>query len=354
MSQTFAERLKSARALNGLSLQDLANRLENRISRQALHRYEKGEVMPDSEMLALLSEKLQVRPDYFFRDTKVELGKIEYRKLKRMSAKEEQKVSELTRDYLSRYLELEEILGISMPFTNHLADEAPIRSYEQVNKAAGKLREKWSLGCDPIYNVAELLEDKGIKVVEVKADLAFDGLQTWVNEKIPVVAYNAVKYHKLDRIRFTLLHELAHLLLIFPDEASHKEIETYCHQFANAMLLPESTIEAELGKRRNRLSIQELGNIKRQYGISIQAIAMRAKDCGIITDSYTRQFFFMIIHNGWKIDEPPAYDYVGKESSCRFDQLLYRALVEEQISMSKAASLKNQTLADFRKENAVL
>ena len=120
------------------------------------------------------------------------------------------------------------------------------------------------------------------------------------------------------------------------------------------MLLPEATVKAELGERRNRLSIQELGNIKRQYGISIQAIAMRALACGITNDSYTRQFFFMMTHNGWRVDEPASYDYKGNESSCRFEQLLYRALVEEQITMSKAASLKNQTLEEFRRDNAVL
>jgi transcriptional regulator with XRE-family HTH domain len=58
MSQLFAERLKSARSMNGLSLQDLADKLGNRVSRQALHKYEKGEVLPDSEMTTLLSEIL--------------------------------------------------------------------------------------------------------------------------------------------------------------------------------------------------------------------------------------------------------------------------------------------------------
>ena len=66
MHNTFSDRFKSARLLNGLSLQDLANALNNKISRQALHRYEKGEVIPDSEMVNLLSHALKVRPDYFF------------------------------------------------------------------------------------------------------------------------------------------------------------------------------------------------------------------------------------------------------------------------------------------------
>lgn len=351
MNHIFADRFKSARLLNGLSLQDLANALENKVTRQALHRYEKGEVIPDSEMVNLLSEALKVRPDYFFRDTKVEIGVIEYRKINRLSAKEEAKVVEQTREYLSRYLELEEILGLSNKFINHLSEYKNVTTYEQVNEAANYLRKKWELGTDPIFNIVELLEDKHIKVVKIDADLAFDGLQTWVNGTIPVVAYNVRKLEKNDRIRFTLLHELGHLLLNFGDITEHQK-ETLCHQFAGAMLLPEETLKEELGSFRNRLFIPELGNIKKQYGISLQAIVMRAKVCGIINENYTKQFFFMIKQMNWKIDEPIQYE--GVEESNRFDQLIYRALAEEQISMSKAASLKNQKLAEFRNETLLV
>ncbi|MFZ1378490.1 MAG: ImmA/IrrE family metallo-endopeptidase, partial [Saprospiraceae bacterium] len=217
---------------------------------------------------------------------------------------------------------------------------------KQVNKAAELLRKKWGLGVSPIFNIVELLEDKNIKVLDLRVNEDFDGLQTRVNGTIPVVAYNAKKINKPDRIRFTLLHELAHLLLKF-GEMSEKQKETLCHQFAGAMLLPEETLKTELGEHRTKLSINELGNIKKQYGISMQAVVMRARDCGIINEHYTKQFFFMIKQMNWKVDEP--VEYQGVEESNRFEQLLFRALIEDQISMSKAASLSNQTLAEFKK-----
>lgn len=355
MNAIFSERFKSARLLNGLSLQDLANTLENKVSRQALHKYEKGEVIPDSIMLGELSKALNVRPEYFFRDTKVDIEAPEYRKLKRLAAKEEAKVVEQTREYLSRYIELEAVLGIDRTFENPLIEFSNVSNFRQVNDAAKKLRQSWCLGLDPIYNIVELLEDKEIKVVKLDADMAFDGLQTWVNNKsIPVVAYNGRKIVKKDRIRFTLLHELAHLLLKFDDNISDNQKEILCNQFAGAMLLPEETLKEELGSHRNRLFIPEIGNIKKQYGISLQAIVMRAKDCGIVNEHYTKQFFFMIRQLNWKIDEPEEFDYEGTEASNRFEQLLYRALAEELITMSKAAALKNQSLAQFRKETLVV
>lgn len=344
----FAERFKSARLMNGFSLQDLADALGGTLSRQALHRYEKGEVIPDAEKINMLSKALNISPDYFFRTTKVEFSDIEYRKLSRMPQKDVAIINETTKEYLSRYLELEEIIGLPHSFDNPLKNIGEVTTYEQVNKAAELLRKEWSLGTGPIFNIVELLEDKNIKVVKLNVDEDFDGLQTFVNGHIPVVAYNERKANKPDRIRFTLLHELAHLLLVLGD-VTEKQKETLCHQFAGAMLLPEEAIKAELGNHRTKLSTLELGNIKKQYGISMQAIVMRAKVCGIINDNYTKQFFFLIRQQNWKVDEP--VEYQGIEESNRFEQLLFRALIEDQISMSKAASLSNQSLAEFKKQH---
>lgn len=351
MKAIFAERFKSARLMKGFSLQDLVDALGGQLSRQALHRYEKGEVIPDSEKINLLSKVLNVNPDYFFRSTQVELGEVEFRKLSKMPHKVATLIKEKTKEYLSRYLELEEILGLPREFENHLKDFELVDSYEQVNRAAELLREKWELGKGPVFNIVELLEDKNIKVIKLEVEDDFDGLQTFVNKTIPVVAYNLKKANKPDRIRFTLLHELAHLLLKF-GEVKEKQKETLCHQFAGAMLLPEEMLKAELGEHRNKLSSMELANIKKQYGISMQAVIMRAKDCGIINENYTKQLFFLFKQMNWRVDEP--YDYEGVEQSNRFEQLLFRALIEEQISMSKAASLTNQTLAEFKKAHPMV
>ena len=355
MNQIFSERFKSARLLNGLSLQDLADKLENKVSRQALHKYEKGEVVPDSEMIGLLADALNIRPDYFFRETKVEIGEICFRKLKNLPAKDENKIVEQTREYLSRYLELEEIIGLQTIYKNPLEEYSePITCFKEVEKAAVFLRKKWDLGTDPIYNAVELLEDNHIKVVELEEVDGFDGLQTWVNGNIPVIVINKSRLKKEDRKRFTVMHELGHLLLTSIKSLPEAQQEKLCHQFAAAMLFPSEAMINELGEKRNRLLIQELGTLKQQYGISIQAIVMRARDLEIISDNYCKQFFFYLKQMHWKVEEPKDYDYEGTERATRFTQLIFRALAEELISMSKAASLSNQKLAEFRSESLMV
>jgi Zn-dependent peptidase ImmA (M78 family)/DNA-binding XRE family transcriptional regulator len=347
MNKLFSERFKSARILNGFSLQDLADALDNKISRQALHKYEKGKVIPDSDMISRLSKILQVQPDFFFRDVKIELGELEFRKQKKLPVKEQNKIVEFTKDLLSRYLELEEIIGIETEFRNPLESFPIISSFEDIEKAALKVRESWNLGLDPFYNSIELLEDNHIKVVSVDSEDSFDGMQTWLNQTIPVIVINRNNLKSADRIRFTVLHELGHLLLPLgnlPDKMKEK----YCNQFAAAMLIPEVTIQKELGISRKKLFIQELGELKKQYGISIQALMYRCKDLNIISENLLNQLVFIIAHNQWKIIEP--VQYTGLEESNRFTQLLFRALAEGLISMNKAAVLNNQSLIDFRKQ----
>lgn len=341
MNLQFGERFKSARLLSGLSLQDVADRVSKSLTRQAIYRYEKGEVIPDSKLLAELSALFNVRPDFFFRETQVEIGTVEYRRLI-MPAKEERKIEEQTKDYLSRYLELENILGIAEAFEHPLKNFKVVSTYSDVNEAADQLREKWDLGAHALPNIAEMLEDKGIKIVKLSASGEFDGLQTFANGSIPVIAYNERKSMCKERIRFTLLHELAHLLLRFSPELNANARERLCHQFAGAMLLPEPRIIEELGAKRKRLSLHELENVKRQYGISVQAIVMRAHICGIINTNYKGQLFDLL-----EVSKLANNESLFEESG-RFDQLIYRALVEELISMSKAAALKNMSVAEFK------
>lgn len=345
MNQLFAERFKSARLMKGFSLQNLSDKLDNEISRQALHKYEKGEVLPDSEKMELLCKAFGVRPDYFSRETKVELGEIEFRKLERFPKKEQLSIIECTKEALSRYLELEDVLGIKKPF-NHPVPNMKINSIEDVDEFAFKVRKSWRIGINPIPNVLELLEENNIKIVQLETQDGFDGMQTWVNgNEVPVIALNKNKLTSDDRKRFTALHELGHLLLPLRG-VNNKLAEKYCNRFAGAMLLPKEAAFEEFGHNRKKISIHELGIVKQQFGMSIQAIVYRLKDLGIISEHYMRYYFKYINEMGWKKSEP--FTYNGKEKSDRFNQLIYRALFEDIISMSKAASFANLKMADFK------
>jgi len=99
MENVFAKKLKSARLLSGLSLRKLAEKITIDLSAQALNLYEKGERKPDSSIIIALSEALQVPIDYFFRDSNIKLGNVEFRKKSKLGKKDIQQIKEFVIDY---------------------------------------------------------------------------------------------------------------------------------------------------------------------------------------------------------------------------------------------------------------
>lgn len=344
--KNFSERLKSARIMKGYSLQDLTDALEKRVSKQALNKYEQGLMKPESEVLLLICNALNVRPDYFTRETSITLENVEFRKLKKLSSKESARIKEKTIDILERYFELEDILGIDKVFVNPISD-IEINTYADVERAVDKIKEEWELGEDPLNNVIELLEDNNIKVIEIESGPEFVGLATWQGIKNPVVVVNSKL--GLDRKRFTVLHELGHILMKV-NHLPEKEREHFCHDFAGAMLIPKKSLIKELGPSRSQIYLNELIYLKKQFGASIQAIMFRAKHLGIVSESFLKNFMIQFSIQGYKKNEPGKYK--GYEKSNRFKQLIYRAVAEEIISTSKAAALDNKKLAEFRDELA--
>ena len=343
MPTHFGERLKSARKMSGLSMEALSVRAGRVVSKQAISKYEKGMMNPAGDALIALSRALGVKPDYFFRPREAGLGHIEFRKKSKLGRKEEESVKYRTLDFLERYFEIEDILGDKAIFKNPLSD-AHVFNPGHVEKAALELRRRWNLGEAPISNLMELLEDKGIRIYEIETGEHFNGVSARAND-VPVIAVR--KQDDLLRRRFTIAHELGHILLEIHEKDEQSTREKLCHIFAGALLLPENVIKAELGDQRTKIALWELKKIKGIYGISIQAIMARASHLKIISDYTYRNFCITVNKQGWKKREPGEYS--GKERANRFDQLVYHAAAEEIITFSRAAELLNMPLSRFRR-----
>jgi len=336
----FAERLKSARKMKGYSLQDLADNLPLSISKQALNKYEQGLMKPGGEVLVALARALDVKTDYFLRENSIELEPVEFRKKASLPVRQEEMIREKVKDFLERYLEAEQLLHIHTQFIQPVKD-IPVLNEQDVEKAALKLIRHWHLGFDAIPNVIEMLEINGIRVIEIDAPDAFDGLSTFVGA-IPVVVVN--KNYTVERKRFTALHELGHLVLDIQEGADKEKI---CHAFAGAMLLPDKCLEKLIGTKRSNIAMGELVSIKEQFGISVQAIMMRAQLKGIINKTGADRFWRTMSKNK---KEEGLGCYPGIEKSYRFEHLLLRLAAEEIVSMSKAANLAGIKLAAFREQ----
>jgi Zn-dependent peptidase ImmA (M78 family) len=293
---------------------------------------------PTGEVLIALAKALDVKPDYFLKESIIVLAPVEFRKKSKLSAKDEDSIKEKVKDFLERYLEVEQLLNIKAKFSNPVKN-LTITEVEDVEAAAMKLIKGWNLGFDPIPNVIEMLEDNGIRVIEIDAAEEFDGLSTFVGD-IPVVVIN--KNYSVERKRFTALHELGHIVLNIEEEAEKEKI---CHAFAGALLLPDDCLEKLIGDKRSNIAPGELVSIKEQFGISVQAIMMRAQLKGIIDQNAAGRFWKSMAGNKKEIG---LGEFAGKEKSYRFEHLVFRLAAEDVVSMSKAANLAGIKLATFK------
>ena len=332
----FSERLKLARKRSGLSLRALSSAMGGIVSAQAIGKYERAEMMPSSTVAIALAETLEVSPSYLLSPSSVSLESVEFRKLASTKVRERAMVEGEVLDHVDRYLQVEEILGVATTMQER-PEGAPYRisAAEDAESVAASVRTAWNLGGVPIADMTDLLEERGIKVFKMSLPKSVDGLSSHVRRTggsdVPVIVCSTAK--SLERQRFTIAHELGHMVL---DIGSDVQEERACNRFAGAFLAPEKELIREVGRRRLNFGFTEIIEIKHMFGISAAALVMRMRDLEIITEATLRNIFGGI-GRSWRTNEPRPLRRT--ESPTRFRRLCLRALAENEISASKAAEL---------------
>ena len=343
-NEIFAQRLKNARVMKGYSMDELVAAMDNSLSKMAISKYEKCQLSPSSTVLISLSKALGQPVDYFFRPFTMQIESVKFRKHKsKLAVKQEESIRQNISDMFERYITIEEICNASVKFVSPF--KKPVSSAEQVKEAALKLRDLWNIGSDGIINVIDLLEEHGIKVMEIDAPESFDGLSSMVNDLYPVIVLN--KSFPSERKRFTALHELGHLILNFDGSVSEKVEETLCNLFANEMLILESMFRRIVGDSRREITYPELRAVQIHFGISCDALMYKAKDCGIISEPRYKSYCIQKNRNS-AFKERIEQSYYPQEESNRFNRLVYNALSNELITISKAASLLHTSVEQVR------
>lgn len=340
----LGERIKRGREAAGLSLRALAERVG--VSAMAVSKYERGLSTPSSDVLLGLARALGVRVEYFFREGAAELSDVEYRKRPDLPERLKRRIVADVEEQLERWLALEAFLPTpwSRPFVLPEGLPAVVEGYDAVEDVAVAVRGAWRLGLNPIPELVDTLEWWGVKVFVTAHDEddRFDGFSARV-EGMPVVVVGSD--WPGDRQRFTLAHELGHLMLK-GRLADHLDEELACNRFAGAFLAPAERVVEALGNRRKWLEPQELMLLKQEWGLSIQGWSYRASDLGILPKERFRELWVHFRRHGWHKREPDPQ--LPRERPRLFAQLVYRALAEDLVGESKAAELLGMSLSALR------
>ena len=249
----LADRIKLARKKNGMSLRALAEAMGSLVTAQAIGKYERSESVPSSGVLLALSKALKVSLTYLLDTQEVSLASVEFRTKANTTARDRASVETEVLEWIERYLQIEVILDLdSAHWMCPLAKPRRLKSIDDAEKLADDIRVKWQLGIDPIPNMTELLEEKGLKVLTVKLPERVSGFTCLVQRPqgqapLPVIVVNS--RFSLERRRLTLAHELAHRL-IDTDCLDDKDEEKAANLFAAAFLMPAENLLREVDLQR--------------------------------------------------------------------------------------------------------
>jgi len=336
----IGQRLRQLRLARGLSLEALAAAIGGVVTKQSLSKYEQGKATPSPVVLNRLAEALQVKAAHLWSEPSIRVEFLAYRKGAALPKGEQARVEGLVAEGLELRVHLQQLLGQendrSLPM-QMFTIERP----EDAEMAATQLRQQWQLGLDPIANVTDVLERHSVHVIEIDAAEKFDG--------ISAVAYNrdgrgrsaAVVTRRGvpgERQRLSLAHELGHLALKIPEAVDQ---EAAAFRFGAAFLAPAALVRQEVGRKRASIQSQELLMLKRQYGMSIQALVRRLRDLEIITESYYRQWCVDINRLGWRKHEPLE---MPPEQPQWLRRSVLHAFAEGLISQEAAAAMTGEPL----------
>ncbi|SOC89902.1 Zn-dependent peptidase ImmA, M78 family [Ensifer adhaerens] len=341
--------MRLARSRAGLSLAALSDKLDPRVSPQALNKYERGEMMPSSSVLMALSRALGVSLDFLMNSQVVALDGVEFRKEAHATERDRSHVEAEVIDHVERYLAVEEILqlGENASALDKLTQVA-IDDLEEAEEQAVLLRKAWNLGNDPIPSITALLEERNVRVLEIEGPDSFYGLTCRVrrpNNRPPITVI--VRRHvNVERNRFTLAHEIAHVLI---SDCKSAKVEKAMDRFAAAFLIPADHLRNEIGASRTHFAYRELVRLKHLYGVSMMALFYRLKDINVISDDGLKAIF-KTPARAWLKEEPDPLDPEGEiaalERPQRFESYVYRALAEGLISSFKGATLLRKPVED--------
>jgi Zn-dependent peptidase ImmA (M78 family)/DNA-binding XRE family transcriptional regulator len=280
--QSKYTQLAFAREYRGLSQTELAERVPG-LSQSNLSKFEKGIDKLSSETVSKILGFLNF-PDSWLEQT---IGNLptsaHYRKRTTI------RLIGFIADQMSKAIEWPDYFMLDFESDSNLRPE----------QIAESLRDFFGIPPNaPVREICNLLESHGIIIVEYRGHAKFDGVSFMSDNGNPIIVIN--KEFSNDRKRYTIAHELGHLVLHQGTLVSNMEKENEANQFASEFLMPGEIIRHSL----KDLRLSRLGELKRYWLTSMQSLVRRAYDLDCINSDRYQYLNIELSRNGGKKKEP--------------------------------------------------
>lgn len=328
-----------ARESRGYTQSALAQKMG--ISQAQLSKVENAQVEPTAELISLLTQHLAYPTSFFSAGIdRRSLPLPFYRKRK-------------LRPALTRQIEANlNILRLHVRTLTRSVDipenRVPRVDLEESGRSpeamAQDLRIQWHVPPGPIENVTRVLEKNGVLVMKAEFDTPkVDAVSLFsIDDDLPPIIFIN---HGVpgDRLRFTLVHELAHILLHHHLVLPPPDCESEANAFASEFLLPAKEIRPYL----SLLTLQKLARLKGHWKVSMQALIMRAAALGRISDRQKRSWFTRMGTLGFRKQEPID---IAREEPSLIRDIIDVHLKDLGYSESQLAATLHLVPDEFRKQ----
>ena len=290
---SLGEVIETARRACGMTQGQLAE--QSGVTHAALSRYEHDLRVPNDESVALLERALGLASGAIRAIRAIEGANAIDAHMRRQQTAQATVWRQLeARLNMYRFHTASILEEVSLTTTRTVPTFDPVVT--DAETAARLCRMQWKMPSGPVRNLIRWVEAAGCIVIEEDFGTGrIDGLSQWIND-IPIMLLNVLS--PPDRKRLTVAHELGHLTMHRKDVSD--DVEADANGFAAEFLMPAEVIRSQM---RN-LTVGKLHDLKREWGVSMQALIERAFGLGLISSSARTDFYKTFSHRGWRKVEP--------------------------------------------------
>ncbi|WP_433055556.1 XRE family transcriptional regulator [Dactylosporangium sp. CS-033363] len=313
--RVYGERLRDARVVQALLSKDVAQRAG--LAPSQLTRLEHATYTDVNEETAERLANALAFPLAFFSyssSAHVKPGTTLFRARKSMSRREEEQLhswSRLSAEIFASVVSKVEIPSLTLPSPADFSDP---------ESAASATRRAFGLDLyAPIPHVMRAVERAGVPVVSLdfESDVArHDAFSCWVGtddsilDEWPLMLLRTID--SWERTRFSIGHELGHIVMHRRGVVEDSLAEQQAHDFARFFLLPGEVLKS---KWPDFPTLNGIMHLKAEYGLSLSGIIEHAWRIGLIDDARRISFYKQLSNRRdaltglrWREQEPGSRD----------------------------------------------
>lgn len=292
---------RTLKDLNQTDLADLTGKTQAYVSK-----VEQRMLTPSDEFVDSLSGKLKLPRTFFYQSGHLAGVPTSVHAFFRKTTPKAKVLSRLNAEISLRILHLRIIkdrLPTYMATFDALIETIAPQS-NQPEETARKFRQYHNVARGVIPNLTPLVENSGILIFPCdfgdETNETVEGVSMNVPHLPPTIFLN--KSRPADRTRFSLAHELFHILA---HRVPSDTMEQEANRFAAELLMPAEDIRDDLSESA---SLNTLAALKPKWKASIASLLYRAGELEIITQSQKNNLWRQINQRGWRKQEPASLD----------------------------------------------